>query len=66
MEPTVRPTSASVPIALDAVAWVRGIRDAMYERTMSMSREDFAAYVNRRAAAVSADHPHADTTRRTG
>lgn len=50
MEPTARSTSNSVPTQLDAVAWVRSIRDAMYERTKTMSREDFAAYIARAAA----------------
>ena len=50
MEPKESRTSGSVPTQLDALAWVRQVRDAMYERTKSMSREDFAAYVARAAA----------------
>lgn len=38
------------PTELDAVAWVRSLRDAMYEKTKTMSREDFAAYIERVAA----------------
>ena len=52
MEPKASRTSDGVPTQFDAVAWVRSVRDAMYERTKTMSREDFAAYVARAAAPV--------------
>jgi hypothetical protein len=55
MEPKARSTSNSVPTQLDAVAWVRSIRDAMYERTKTMSREDFAAYIARVARAAATE-----------
>lgn len=50
MEPKLSRPTDSVPTQLDAVAWVRSIRDAMYEKTKAMSREDFAAYIERTAA----------------
>ena len=52
MEPKTSETAARAPTELDAVAWVRSVRDAMYERTKEMSREDFAANVARVAATV--------------
>lgn len=55
MEPKATKTSDDVPTELDAVAWVRSVRDAMYEKTKTMSREDFAAYIARAAATVSGD-----------
>lgn len=42
------------PSEIDAVAWVRAVRDAMYEETEGMGAEEFAAYVARKAAAVRA------------
>lgn len=42
-------------LVLDAVAWVRGVRDAMDEETRGMSPEEFAAYVARKATAVNAE-----------
>jgi len=53
MKPKTSKTADSIPTELDAVAWVRSVRDAMYERTKAMSREAFAAYVARAAATVS-------------
>ena len=53
MEPKTNKTAGSVSTELDAVTWVRSVRDAMYERTKAMSREDFSAYVARAAATVS-------------
>lgn len=47
--------SDSETVKLDAVAWVRGLRDAMYEETRGLSPEEFAAYVARKAAAVDAE-----------
>lgn len=42
------------PSELRAVAWVRAVRDAMYEETRGMSAAEFAAYVAQKAAAVRA------------
>lgn len=43
------------PSEFRAVAWVRAVRDAMYEETTGMGPEEFAAYVARKAAAVRAE-----------
>ena len=50
MKPKISRPSKNSPTELDAVAWVRSVRDAIYEKTRTMSREDFAAYIERRAA----------------
>lgn len=41
--------------SLDAIAWVRGVRDAMYADTSTLSAADFIRYVRRAARAVDAD-----------
>jgi len=43
------------PSEIRAIAWVRAVRDAMYEETKGMGAEEFAAYVARKAAAVRAE-----------
>lgn len=40
---------------IPAVAWVRAVRDAMYEETRGMTAAEFAAYVARKAVAVRAE-----------
>ena len=45
-------TPDQTPGELRTVAWVRAVRDAMYEETRGMSADEFAAYVARKAAAV--------------
>lgn len=41
--------------SLDAVAWVRGVREAMYADTSALSPADFIQYVRRAARAIEAD-----------
>ncbi len=43
------------PSEIRAVAWVRTVRDAMYEETKEMDADEFAAYVARKAAAIRAE-----------
>ena len=66
MESKARQTSGRVPTTMDAVAWVRGVRDAMYEATRDMSRDAFAAHVARMAASVSVDRQPEGGDRGTG
>jgi len=39
---------------LDCIAWVRSVRDSMYEATANLPVDEFVAYVHRAAAAVDA------------
>lgn len=39
---------------LDCIAWVRSVRDAMYEATAELPPEEFISYVQRAARAVDA------------
>jgi len=39
---------------LDCIAWVRSVRDAMYEATWDLPADEFVSYVHRAAAAVNA------------
>ena len=66
MEPKVSKTSVAGPTELDAVAWVRSLRDAMYEKTKATSREDFAAYVTCTAAAVNGAGTRTNSAHGTG
>ena len=66
MESTTSKTPGVVPIELDAVTWVRSVRDAMYEKTKAMSHEDFAVYVTRAAAIVSSEGAGRSRGRGTG
>lgn len=66
MGPKASRTSDGVPTQWDAVAWVRSVRDAMYESTKTMSREDFAAYVARAAATVDGEGAGSSSVRGTG
>jgi len=39
---------------LDCIAWVRSVRDAMYEATSELPPDEFISYVHRAARAVDA------------
>jgi hypothetical protein len=43
---------------IKAVEMVREIRDQIYEETKGLSREEFIAFIRRRAAAVAAEARH--------
>lgn len=51
--------------ALRAVPMVRAIRDAMYEETKAMSREEFSAYIGAQAQHVEAATARKARRRRT-
>jgi hypothetical protein len=66
MEPKVSKNTDEGPTQLDAMAWVRSVRDVMYEKTKAMSREDFAAYIARTAATVASEGVRAGRVDGTG
>ena len=47
-------------VAMDAVAWVRAVRDAMYADTSTMSAAEFIQYVRRAARTTEADDAPVD------
>ena len=49
-KPRVPPGDAE----LDCVAWVRSVRDAMYEATSELTPDEFISYVHRAARVVDA------------
>ena len=51
---TDRQRAPAVEAELDCIAWVRGVRDAMYEATSELPADKFIAYVHRVAVAVDA------------
>ena len=54
---TVRTDRQGAPASeaeLDCIAWVRSVRDAMYEATLNLPEDEFVSYVHRAAAAVDA------------
>jgi len=54
---TVKTDEQRVPVGeaeLDCIAWVRNVRDAMYEATSDLPADEFISYVHRAAAAVDA------------
>jgi hypothetical protein len=54
---TVKTDMPRVPAGeaeLDCIAWVRSVRDAMYEATSDLPADEFIAYVHRAAVAVDA------------
>lgn len=48
-------------ISLDAIAWVRVVRDAMYVETSMLSADDFIPYVRRAAQATNANEEASGT-----
>ena len=54
---TVKTDKQRVPAGdaeLDCIAWVRGVRDAMYEATSELPPDEFISYVHRAARALDA------------
>jgi len=52
---TSRPPGPGTDIAMDAVAWVRAVRDAMYADTSTLTAAEFIQYVRRAARTTEAD-----------
>ena len=51
---TDKPPAPAGEAELDCIAWVRSVRDAMYEATSDLPADEFISYVHRAAAAVDA------------
>jgi hypothetical protein len=54
------------PSSIQAVEMVRTIRDAMYEETKDLSREELKAFFARESAALRQESPQSDGTSEPG